>query len=1295
MSNLSVEISGNLLSESILESLAGEASKHAFTKPESFRWYKYDVVDSQSIHLSRIAEAYESLKTRWDMLSSSFEEIDISDLREKWIKYLFSLLGYDLEYQKADIAADSGNKFCLSHRGWDGQHAPIIHTVLFSQDLDKKPDDGRHKYSPHDTLQRYLNQADDDLWAIVTNGKELRILRDFHHETRQAYVEFDLELIFEGRNYNDFRLLWRLMHPSRFISNDEEKCILETLFEESKNAGLAIGEHLQKNIRLAIESFGNGFLLSTPGLIEELIDNNEKCLNFYKQVLRVIYRVLFLFYAEQRKLMPTHSALYAQEYSLSSLRDKIESKLSIDSQHTDIWEGLKVTFKMVYEGVPELGITAFNGQLFSSDNIDLLNNSICGNDKLLETIKYMSMFEKEGLSYRISYVELSVDEIGAIYESLLEYIPRICSNPETFEDAVFGNRRNRERQIPPRTFFLDPRGTSRKTSGSYYTNPGLVNALIESALVPVLDTKLEEAGPNKDAQEKALLSLKVCDPACGSAAFLIAATEYLGEQLAKIRTQNDYPSDIDVRHARRDALRHCIYGVDINPMSVELAKVSLWLTAATNDQPLNFLDHHIKCGNSLIGATPELIEKSIPPDAYTAVEGDNKELVKVRKKLVREYYRDQTRGQMIMSFGQRTSIMQEVDTKDLSELFEENTTSEIREIEGSYKTSRGKEEFLKNKYIADYWTAAFFWTHDNEHEDYPRPEVLERMVKDNNFKINKSVKDEVAKLAEEYKFFQWHLEFPEVFTNCGFDCVLGNPPWEKIKLQEKEFFSNKSLEITNASNASIRKRMIGNLSTDDTKLFTEYKKALMDSEKLSGFIRHSNKYPLAAVGDINTYPIFAEIFVNMLNDNGYAGIIVPTGIATDNSTKEFFANLVKKKQLVSLYDFENSKGLFPEVHRSFKFCLLTTSNKPVEEANFSFFLTRIEHLGEDIRRFTLGAEDIELINPNTHTTPVFRTKIDAELTKKIYRNVPVLVNEEKCENPWGICFMTMFHMSNDSQQFCSEAGNGRFPLYEAKMIEQYDHRFAGVIHYAERIRTGEPDETTFEQHSDPNYLPNFRYWVNKDKVYNKISHTDKTSGFIVYKDITTASSERTLKATIIPYSAVGNTSPIILCSNTIDVKLKLCLLGNLNSLIVDFIARQKIGYLHINFFMFKQFTIIPPECYSQLGIDFISSRVFELVYTSYDLQHFAKDMGYNSPPFKWDENRRALLKAELDAYYAILYGLTSDELRYILDPQDSYGPKFPGETFRVLKEKEIRQYGEYQTKRLILEKYEEFKPMFH
>jgi hypothetical protein len=1312
----SVEISGNLLSESIIQTLADENTKHRYAKPDSFRWYKYDVVDTSAVHNFRINNAYEQLIARWDLYANQFRDMPIGELRDKWIKYFFQQLGYELKYLHS--AQEAGElKFILSHRGWDHDIAPVIHTVLYQQDLDKKTTDGAEKYSPHDNLQRYLINKKEEKWGVVSNGRELRILRDFFHETRKAYIKFDLEMIFEGRSFQDFRLLWRLIHPSRFLpSKDDEQPLLEHLFEESQAAGVAIGEDLRYNVRIAIETLAGGFLHSTPELATLFLEDQGLCKQFHHELLRVVYRVIFLLYAEQRNLMPGASSLYFQEYSISALRKKVESGIIPDDDFTDLWEGLKITFDMVFKGVPELGIPNYNGLLFHPDEIKTLNQYKCHNKALLEAIQYLTTFDKGGILHRISYIELGVDELGSIYESLLDYIPRISDKIEVFEDTVRekGKHKKKDREIAPRTFFLDPRGTSRKTSGSYYTNPQLVNALIDSALKPVLEQKLREAEQNRQSKVDALLSLKVCDPACGSGAFLIAATEFLGLELAKIQTGDDYPSDSAIRHGRRQVLRHCIYGVDINPLSAELAKVSLWLTAATDDQPLNFLDHHIKCGNSLVGATPELIQKGIPAKSYNPVTGDDKTICSERKRIHREYIKqkDKDRLQYTLQYKRYSTDSFVIHEPDLSEHFKENSSAEIDQLKQEYESYRQKDEFRWKKLVADFWTAAFFWRHDNPNKLYPAQHVLDALIDNEYTVLNPDLERQINRLSQEYKFFHWHLEFPEVFEKGGFDCVLGNPPWERIKLQEQEFFAVKDDEIAKAPNKAAREKLIKQLPETNPDLWVEFRKAKFSAESLSRFIRNSERFSLTAVGDINTYAIFAELCRNLINDAGHSGIIVPTGIATDDTCKKFFADINNDNQLFSLYDFENRNALFPGVHRSYKFCLFTLSKCKQSETKYAFFLTKIEHLEDEQRRFTLSPDNIKLINPNTMTTPVFRTRADAELTKMIYQKVPVLVNEKTGENPWGIWIRQgLYHMTNDNNAgYIKEKIEHNFiqpfDLVEAKMIWQYDHHYA---YYNGKDFIPRENEIKIDSEMTSQYV------VEKEEFKERLMRQNwKEKWMFCFRNITNATNERTIIATITPIIA-----PVFsfrnLFSNKFTIELFL-LLSNLNSIILDFIVRQKIGGTNLSDYITKQLSIFLPDFYTQKIIDFIKPRVLELVYTAYDLKPFAEDMGYDGPPFKWDEDRRAVLKAELDAYYAKLYGLNRKQLRYILDPADlteselrnildpyeevdnpldeeGYKKRreastFPGETFRVLKQKEIRKFGEYRTRRLVLEAWE-------
>jgi len=280
--------------------------------------------------------------------------------------------------------------------------------------------------------------------------------------------------------------------------------------------------------------------------------------------------------------------------------------------------------------------------------------------------------------------------------------------------------------------------------------------------------------------------------------------------------------------------------------------------------------------------------------------------------------------------------------------------------------------------------------------------------------------------------------------------------------------------------------------------------------------------------------------------------------------------------------------------------------------------------------------------------------------------------------------MRMFDMSNDSGLFVTLPRSGYVPLYESKMFYQFTHRY-GDYSLAKGERKHVLPDIEVKHLQDPNYSVSPYYWVPKNEVDTRLYGKWSRDWLLGFRDVTDSrASIRTVIFSILPRVGFGNNAPIMFFEQD-NPRLATCLLANLCSLVFDFVARQKVSGLHLNFFLLKQLPALPPVAYTPTDIEYISLRVLELVYTAYDLKPFAEDMGYHGEPFRWDEERRTLLRAELDAYYAKLYGLTRDELRYILDPQDVYGPDFPGETFRVLKEKEIRQFGEYRTRRLVLE----------
>jgi hypothetical protein len=885
-------------------------------------------------------------------------------------------------------------------------------------------------------------------------------------------------------------------------------------------------------------------------------------------------------------------------------------------------------------------------------------------------------YRKRNLQQRVNYAALNVEELGSVYESLLDFRPMVSKEPEgrQFELGV---------------------GSERKTTGSYYTRPELVRELIQSALVPVIENRLAEAEKQakgqspeaiRNSKSKAILDISVCDPACGSGHFILEAARRLGKELARIRVGEDEPTPEQFHVAVRDVISHCIHGVDMNPLAVDLCKLALWLEGHWAGKPLSFLDHRIRCGNSLIGVVDRaILTKGIPDEAFNPVSGDDKKIAAAYKK----------RNKLERSLGQKRLEFEQVPaehSEEYAELFgirldfPEDKPSDVKRKADLFEKARGGADWWHDWTAANLWTASFFVPFNKLDDPHiPTHEIF------SSYLLHRKDRPQMTgfanSLAGELHFFHWHLEFPDVFEKGGFDVILGNPPWERIKLQEEEHWASDPY-IASAPNKSQRSQRIEEyrLSGDSRKqeLVTRFDIAKHNAEATSKFMRGSERYPLTAVGDINTYALFAETVRTLISSNGRTGVIVPTGVATDDTNKNFFGDLNRKGMLASLFDFENREALFPAVDSRMKFSLLTLSANSVEASAFACYLTRTEQLRDAARRFELTSDDFALFNPNTRTCPIFRTRTDAALTKKIYQRVPVLINEATDKNSWEINYLRFFDMSNDSDLFQSHPKEGFLPLYEGKMVQAYDHRAAGVITNLQNIkRPGQPVVTTIEEHHDPRYLPNPQYWVPESAVRERMPDWYLFRWFLGFKSVTSPTNERTFIATLLPWSAVSNSMPLMLTKQK-DPRLISCLLANLNALVFDYVARQKVGGVNLNFFIINQLPALTPDSYLTDDVAFISSRVVELVYTATDMGHFARDMGCDSKPFSWDEERRGAIMGELNAYYAHLYGFTRQELQYVLDPHDVCGPEFPSETFRGLRENEEQEYGEYRTRTLAL-----------
>ena len=1050
--------------------------------------------------------------------------------------------------------------------------------------------------------------------------------------------------------------------------------------------------------------------------------------------------------------------------------------------------------------------------------------------------------------------------MGGVYEGLLELTPRVSGDGSDFTLERFA-------------------GNKRKKTGGFYTPDALVQCLLDSALDPVVEAAVR--GKSGADAERAILDLKVCDPAVGSGHFLVGAAHRLARHLARVRAHaagESEPSPLLYQHALRDVIGRCLYGVDMNPMAAELCRVSLWLEALEPGKPLSFLDHHIRVGNSLLGTTPELIEAGLPDEAFRPQQGDDR---KVCTGLRRRNKAERESGQRDMGYLMVAEPSAEYDTLAARSRWigesPDGTLGEVRGKEAEFRRLEGSGEYRHRWLVGDAWCAAFVQVKGaGQGAATPGRDPALCITTDTvrGLEVDPEAlapgqRREVEGLAREYQFFHWHLAFPEVFEGGGvggFDCVLGNPPWERVKLQEKEWFAERSPEIADAPNAAARKRMIRDLADEDPELYRAFLDAQRQSEGRSHLMRSTGRYPLCGRGDINLFAVFAEAMRTLLNEQGRVGCVLPTGIATDDTTKRFFQDLVRTRALASLFDFENKGIFFPDVHRNYKFCLFTTGRglRPTSDrAEFVFFADSVDALRDPERRFVLSPEDIALINPNTHTCPIFRSAKDAELTKAIYRRVSVLIREARDgqpeENPWGIRFSAMFHMANDSHRFHTRkqleadgwklAGNvfrkggaEYLPLYEAKMIHQFDHRWAS--YRVEGGKTVSADVPLLDK-QDPAFAVLPRYWVEAREVHRRspvksntdsgwnphTSHTADVPGpletplslepsqrlcggdagenanllgarpadpqsaerprssmqeavgpyaqrtgsvhsldagglgtqeagshpsaeqslvgpnrslagrlpvdttgpgvrsfagteapdaaedhpnqasprwLMGWRDITRSVEKRTTIADIIPFTAVGD--QLLLMYPDTSTRLAAALLGSLNSFVFDFVARQKLSGVHLKYFTMKQTTILPPDAYSDADLAFMVPRVLELLYTGEDLRDFARECGWDGPPFRWDEERRFLLRCELDAAFFHLY--LPAEANGDWRPADRSNDRSVGETkeqiadlkchfpisrdavahildsFPAIRREDEAKHRDHRTKRIILEIYD-------
>jgi hypothetical protein len=1307
----SLKIVGGLLPADLLGRVSAGDPQVPGTGPQTYGLEPGESVRRQaSRSWLYLLEVWQDFKRRVEGPGAA-EAVSARVTRERWLRILLRELGFH-EMAGGGFELD-GKTFPVSHRAG---HVPV-HLLGWATDLDHKTPHVAAR-APQSMLQELLNRDDAYLWAILSNGATLRLLRDSTALVGSSYVEFDLEAIFDGELFSDFVLLYLTCHESRFAIQGDggpASCYLEQWRGFAAQQGERALDQLRKGVEQAIAILGTGFLShpANPHLRGRLDPRSAdlKLDDFNRALLRLVYRMLFWFVAEDRGalLQPDpDDADTATRASLREARDRYAAYFSSarmrqlarrhrGSRHGDLFDAAQLVFDALGTegGVPELALPGIGG-IFESARDDgtplPLDEPLAGarlsNEALLGSVRALSLVKPRdgGAWRRVDFGNLGAEELGSVYESLLELIPRYDDEQHAYTLETLA-------------------GNERKESGSYYTPTSLVECLLDSALDPLLDEACARETPAE--RVSTLLDITVCDPACGSGHFLVAAARRIAKRIAAEETGESEPPDAVIRAALRRVTGRCLYGVDINPMAAELAKVSLWIEALEPGRPLSYLDQNIRVGNSLLGVTPALLAEGLPDPAFTPIEGDDRKVAAALKKQ-NAAERDQVQYDLFSQSGipVTNAVLAKRAVEIAYALPDSLEDLHIHQQRQALELAESPEHRIQ-KLLADAWCAAFVQPKTAVTRGTAITQaVLEEFGTDAGTLELAAAEDLVISLTRQYRFFHWHVEFPHIFRvgngttdidpatgwSGGFSCVIGNPPWERVKLQEQEFFASRSPVIANASNAAARKKLIAALPLSDNPadrtLSHEFQAELRTSAGWSQLLRQSGRFLLTGRGDINTYAVFAETARTVIAPSGRAGIIVPTGISTDATTAPFFGDLVATRSLLSVYDFENEDKVFSAVHNQFRFCLLaiTGSGVDVDAIRLAFRLRQVPQLAD--KSFTLSPEDIARLNPNTLTCPVFDTPRHAAIVVGIYKRVPVLWRDEPEVNPWDLSFMVMFHMANDSGLFRTRDqlerdgwtltgnvfvrnGQRMSPLYEAKMIHHYDSRFSTYNGATQaQLNKGTLPRLTHSQHDDPLCTPMPRYWVKeadtlevqKSKpgkpvydhgVRSKLGaqHWEK-SWLLGWRDVCRSADERTMICTTLPRTAVGHKLPLCFPAGYPEL-----LVATWSSFIFDYVARQKIAGTSMAFFVLKQLPMLPPSAYQSpapwLGqaapAEWIRQRVLELTFTAWDMQAFAQDLGDEKPPFRWNEERRSAMRAELDAAFFHLYGVDRDDLGYIMD----------------------------------------------
>ena len=1235
--------------------------------------------------------------------------------------------------------------------------------------------------APSTQMLRYLTNATSlpggkIRWGILTNGWRWRLYWQNARSRSEEFFELDLRRIARGEceiPEHWSKVFFLMFSRSAFLPAPapDDPTFHQYAVGEGRLWEAKITEELSAELLdESLPDFARAIAEKMPG------DRTDP--DFFEllreTVTTILFRLLFVLYAEDRGLLPVGNSAYRRS-SLSGMRDDIADRVDKGIQFSEGMDQYSSQFSKlclaIGQGDKNLGLPPYNGNLFSENGM-AAGGVLIPDSVFAGLVDKLSRRTTRGKKRRINYRDLSVRHLGAIYERLL--LHEFIDHPEGGVQA----------RLSPHV---------RKAGGSYYTPDELTELVIRRTLDPLLAEKKRawDKAIKKDAPESetekldpaaAALNLKVCDPAMGSGHFLAALVDYIADKALEYMAeanQKERPSplakEIDktrkpiVRNAkaggfelkehlddrllvRRLALKRVVYGVDKNPWAAELAKLSLWLHTFTVGAPLSFLDHHLRAGDSLFG---EWIESGLSQ--------------------IEEWGGSLFAREFLDSARKAAALMAAVEARPDADVGE--VRGSARDYKKFIETNRKLENLLRLTHSLRWMTA--------EESDLPCKEREERALGRlgalrslfgnkskwggpaqilENCELPKSKRGPVADIMRETlahaakldgreRFLHWESAFPGIWPlkngkqqEGGFDAIVGNPPWERMRMEEIEWFAERRPEIASATTATQRKKLVRKLHKSDPHLAELYCQTADNVKAAERVARTCDEYPLLSGRDLNLYSLFVERALRIVRPSGIVGLLTPSGIYADKAASRFFREMSTTGRVAAVFDFQNrrvatKKGrgklkkqsngeqprprFFAAVDSRFKFCAFIAGGegRTFPKTEGAFFLNSVSDIEDEDCRVDMNPDDFALVNPNTGTAPIFRTRRDSEITLGVYRRIPIL-RHHNASPTWSLRQLRMLDMTGDAALFntAHKLENGKFyrvdgniyqdsagralPLYVGRMIYHFNHRANSVEVSPEGVRYPHISrETTPAELRNVNFSPEPEYWVDEREVENNLPEGVREGGkldwFLGFRSITNPTNERCVIAALIPRAACGNNLPLLIPDTPAPLKKpcgknamakwrKECAAAvdkyraeapfyaaNLCSFALDYICRQKMQGTNLNFYILEQLPVLPMSAYlrkfgKKTAAEIVRDHVLRLTYTANDMRPFANDLGCKGKPFVWDANERAHLRARLDALYFILYGIDREETDYILS------------TFPIMNRNDRERHGREMTRELIL-----------